>query len=544
MRYTLEQLKQLRESEDKVEFKKAQTNFSFDGGTHTDQAKRRKCFLGYIVALCNEKGGTLVFGMSDDHPHAVVGSDFYAGRIGILEDKVYQRLEIRVHIEELFDENGLRVLVTHIPSRPVGKIMKFEGVGLMRTGDSLRIMSDDETLAILTEQESDFSAKICNGLTLGDLDPKAIATLKEKYADKQKNPTFTTQTDEQALIDLDLLDNGQLTYAALILLGKPEKIKEYLPQCAIHLEYRENAANISFDNRTPFRSPYFLLIDELWKIINVRNRNKPIQLGSYIIDIPELNDEVVRESINNAVAHRDYTKASEIVIKQSPTEFTVLSHGGFPLGVNIENILTINSTPRNRLLADVLTKTGLVERSGQGVDKIFYQNLSDGKGFPSYTDSDLFQVTLKIPLVIEYPAFAIFIRDLRRVLLEEQKLGVHHIIALAKIRDGIALSAVDDLIIQKLLEVGAIKKNKGNYLLSDAYIEITEEVSGTYEDRIIDYIKKAKSAKMGDIIALFGNRLTRRQVNNTVFNLVKKGALVKSGKGFGTFYMVNNQTKK
>jgi hypothetical protein len=33
MEYTLEQLKQLRESEDKVEFKEAKTNFSFDGGS-------------------------------------------------------------------------------------------------------------------------------------------------------------------------------------------------------------------------------------------------------------------------------------------------------------------------------------------------------------------------------------------------------------------------------------------------------------------------------------------------------------------------------
>lgn len=536
MRYTLEQLKQLRESEDKVEFKEAKTNFSFDGGSQTDPTKRRKCFLGYIVALCNEKGGALVLGMSDAHPHAVVGSDFYAGRIGILEDKVYQRLEIRVHIEELFDENGLRVLVSYIPSRPVGKIMKFEGVGLMRTGDSLRVMSDDETLAILTEQESDFSAKICSGLTFNDLDKTAIKILKKKYADKQNNRTFANQLDQQALIDLDLMNNGRLTYAALILLGKKEKIKQYLPQCAINLEIRDNPANIIFDKRFPFVGAYFLLIEDLWKTIDVRNRNKHIQLGLYITDIPTLNDEVVRESINNAVAHRDYTKASEIVIKQSPSEFTVLSHGGFPLGVNIENILNTNSTPRNRLLADVLTKTGLVERSGQGVDKIFYQNISDGKEFPSYTDSDLFQVTLRIPLTVEHQIFAVFIREFRNVLPDDEKFGVHHVIALAKIRDKADIAGVKDDDIQHLLEVNAIKRDKDGYLLSDIYSEITREVEGSDQDRIIEYIGKADYAKMADIVALFGNRLTRRQVNNIVFNLVKGNRLTKTGERKGTVY--------
>ncbi len=539
MGYTLEQLKQLRESEDKVEFKKAQTNFSFDGGGHADQARKRKCYLGYIVALCNEKGGTLVFGMADAHPHTVVGTDFYTGRIGELVDKVYSRLQIRVSIEELFDENGLRVLVTYVPARSAGKIMKFEGVGLMRTGDSLRNMDDDEAFAILSERESDFSAKICDGLTVNDIDETAIKTLKQKYAVKQKNPTFARQDDEQCLLDLELLANGRLTYAALILLGKAEKIKELLPQCAINLEYRRNPAQIAFDNRRIFVNPYFLLIDDLWKTIDARNRDIHIQVGSYIIDVPELNDEVIRESVNNAVAHRDYSKTSEIVIKQSPAEFAVLSHGGFPLGVNIENILTISSTPRNRLLADVLTKTGLVERSGQGVDKIFYQNISDGKGFPSYTDSDLFQVTLRIPLIVEHEVFALFIREFRNALPEDEKLGVQHVIALAKIRDKADISDVKGDVIQHLLSVGAIRKDRDGYLLSDAYSEITIELEGSDQERIIEYIQKVDYAKMGDIVALFDNRLTRRQVNNIVYKLVDDGILAKHGKGFGTTYSLN-----
>ena len=538
MGYTLEQLKQLRESEDKVEFKKAQRNFPFAGGSHTDQAERRKCFLGYVVALCNEGGGTLVLGMADKHPHDIVSSNFGEGNIGKLQDEVYSRLKIRVRMEELFDENKKRVLVTYVPPRPIGQTIKFEGVPLMRIGDSLRNMSDDVLRAILNEQEGDFSAKICNGLTVGDLDKNALKTLKQKYAEKQKNRTFATQSDQQALIDLDLLKDGKLTYAALILLGKKEKIKEYLPQCAINLEIRDNPANIIFDRRTPFVGAYFLLIDELWKTIDVRNKNKPIQLGLYIADIPSLNDEVIRESVNNAVAHRDYTKTSEIVIKQSPSEFTVLSHGGFPLGVNIENILTINSTPRNRLLADVLTKTGLVERSGQGVDKIFYQNISDGKGFPSYADSDLFQVTLRIPLIVEHQIFAVFIREFRDALPEDEKLGVHHVIALAKIRDKADISDVKDSVIQHLLSVGAIRKDRDGYLLSDVYSEITREVEGSDQERIIEYISEVDSAKMGDIVALFDNRLTRRQVNNIVYNLVDKGILAKEGERKATVYSI------
>lgn len=537
MRYTLEQLTRLRESEDKVEFKAAEHNFSFAGSEHRDQNDRRKCYLGYIVALSNERGGTMVLGMTDDHPHLVVGSDFADGAIGNLEDEVYNRLNIRVHIEEIFNDDGLRVVVTYIPSRPIGRIMKFEGVGLMRTGDSLRNMSDDESLSILTEQEEDFTSKVCSSLTLEDLDREALKILKAKYSEKQRNKAFLNQSDEQVLIDLDLQRNGQLTYAALILLGKSDKIYEYLPQCTINLEYRDNPNSIQFDKRDQFSGPYFITLDELWKMIEARNKFKHIQVDSYIIDIPELNDEVIRESINNAVAHRDYTKSSEIVIKHSKEEFSISSHGGFPLGVTLDNILTINSTPRNRLLAEVLTKAGLVERSGQGVDKIFYQNLTEGKAFPTYIDSDPFQVTLRIPTIVLHPVFALFIKDLQNNLSADNKLGVHEIITLSKIRGSEELNRNDQRTISKLKSANAIiDGNKGVFLLSKRYNELIRSLEGSDRNKIISFIKEKETVKMGEIVTLFKNRLTRRQVNNLVYKMVEEGILKQIGKGKSTVY--------
>ena len=66
MRWTIERLKNARESEDKVEFKRAEGgNFAYDGGSRTKPAERRRCILGYVAALCNENGGSLVLGMED-----------------------------------------------------------------------------------------------------------------------------------------------------------------------------------------------------------------------------------------------------------------------------------------------------------------------------------------------------------------------------------------------------------------------------------------------------------------------------------------------
>lgn len=89
-------------------------------------------------------------------------------------------------------------------------------------------MSDAEIFRILSEQEPDFSAKICERLTIEDLDKEAIPEMKTQYARKQENPLFQNYPDEQVLSDLDLLKDGKLNYAALILLGKSEAIRKYL----------------------------------------------------------------------------------------------------------------------------------------------------------------------------------------------------------------------------------------------------------------------------------------------------------------------------
>ena len=237
MEMTIEDLKQLRESEDHIEFKEAKHNYPFTGGKHTDPKDRRRCVLGYIVALANEKGGRLVLGMADHIPHAVVGSDFAQNEVGQLVDEIYKRLGIRVETAELYEEDK-RVFVITVPSRSVGRLLRFEGVPLMRTGESLREMSDTEIFNVLSEQESDFSAKICEGLAIEDLDKEAIVEMKTQYARKQENPLFRNCPDEQVLSDLDLLKDGKLNYAALILLGKSEAIRKYLPQNNIVVEFR------------------------------------------------------------------------------------------------------------------------------------------------------------------------------------------------------------------------------------------------------------------------------------------------------------------
>lgn len=206
---TIDKLRHMKESEDHVEFKSARHNYPYNGGKHTDPRDRRHCVLGYIVALANERGGLMVLGMQDKMPHDACGSDFAQGKVGQLEDAIYETLRIRVKAEELYEDEK-RVLVIKVPSRPIGRLLKYEGVALMRVGESLREMSDTEMLAILSEQEPDYSARVCEGLLMEDLDENAVMKMVSMYADKQKNKTFSNMPKEQVLIDLGLMAESKL----------------------------------------------------------------------------------------------------------------------------------------------------------------------------------------------------------------------------------------------------------------------------------------------------------------------------------------------
>lgn len=556
--YTIKELKNLKESEDKVEFKKAeQGNFAYDGGTKAKPSDRRRCILGYVTAFCNEGGGSLVIGMEDAYPHKVVGTKQCEGAIGELESNIYRDTQIRPHIYELYEDDEKktgRVLVIEVPGRPTGKLFRFEDVPLMRVGEELKPMSDEMIFSILQEHEPDFSAEICKGLTIKDLDPEAIRIMKQKYAQKQQNSDFLTLSDEQVLSDLELIKKKKITYAALILVGQEKVLKEHLPQAAVILEFRKSESLVPYTNRQVYCQPFYKMIDMLWHDIDLRNDKIDVNENSYIFNIPYFNEEVIREAINNAIAHRDYRRNSETVIKQYPQKMEIMNAGGFPLGVTIENLLRVQSTPRNRLLADVLSKTGIVERSGQGVDKIFRNTLSEGKDAPDYSMSDSFRVELHLSAVIKDKAFAVFLNSEQRDLAEEDKLSVFDVIALNAVREGKS-NTVSKEELKELMKRGIIEKRgktRGTYYtLSKSYYEYCGK-EGEYSQIkdwnavqawpvVLAHFSTFQRAKMKDFVSILGTHMSRRKIRVIIDQYVEQHYLAKEGVGSGTTYYISKE---
>lgn len=518
----------------------------------------------YVSALSNEANlrdknfAWLCYGVRDKHAQGkareVVGTSARFGED--LKQQITQGTTDGITIREIYelDVDGKRVLMLQIPAAPQGRPVAWKNTYYGRSGESLVPLSTDKYDEIRRQSGlRDWSAEINSAITLEDLDAEAISIMTERYAAKQRNDDFRLLPQEQLLNDLGLIRNGGITNAALVLIGEKEALRRLMPHAKISLEYRRSEADISYDNCISYEECFFLSLDKLWHDVNLRNNSIPIQDGPYIINIPYFNEIVIREAICNAVAHRDYRIASETIIKQYPERICIINAGGFPLGVTKENLLRVSSTPRNRLLSDVMAKTGLVERSGQGVDRIYKHTLSEGKAAPDYSQSNDFQVELTLDETIVDKAFALYVQEVQQEMHE--RLSVFEIIALEKIcnndSDDVPREMIQNLLRKKLIEKSG--RTRGvRYFLTRRYYELAHDIPGYMEKKdewdtslsiplLTVFLSQRGSAKMREIEQLFADHLSRKQVRLLVKNLMEQKIITSEGQSSGTQYSLSKQ---
>ena len=90
-------------------------------------------------------------------------------------------------------------------------------------------------------------------------------------------------------------------------------------------------------------------------------------------EMPEYVERSYHEALVNALAHRDYlVNGSEVHIDIYDDRMEIYSPGGMPDGSIIQDRdpLTVPSTRRNPVLADIFNRRGYMERKGSGFGKI------------------------------------------------------------------------------------------------------------------------------------------------------------------------------
>ena len=348
-----------RSEHQRLEFKEAKTQF--------DNRKLYKC----CVALANEGGGHLLLGIEDQPPRKVVGTAAFNDPVDMAA-KMFQALGFRVEIEEVLHPEG-RVLVFHIPSRPLGTVYDFEGAYLMRSGQELVPMSEDRLRAIFAEGQPDWLSQPA----LKDCDDDKVVQLldTQSYFDllhlryPVNRAGVLERFESEKLIHRDGA-NWTITNLGGILFAKQLDQFDRLARKATRVIVYEGTNKLKTKLDKPGTKGYAVGFQGLVEFIyGLVPSNEVIEqaLRREMNMFPEI---AVRELVANALIHQDFTESGVSIMIEIYDDRMEISNPGKPF-ISPDRFIDEYQS-RNERLADLMRRLGICEEKGSGVDKVVH----------------------------------------------------------------------------------------------------------------------------------------------------------------------------
>jgi predicted HTH transcriptional regulator len=343
----------------RLEFKEAKTQF--------DNWKLYK----YCVALANEGGGHLLLGIADKPPRPVVGTAAFNDPVEMAA-KLFQAVGFRVDIEEVLHPDG-RVLVFHIPSRPRGSAYHLDGAYLMRAGQDLVPMSEDQLRRIFAEGEPDWLEEP----SMQGLDPQRLIDLLDTQAffDLMKLPYPTERNGVvDRLMQEHLVDEQAGSYSVrrlgALLLAKRLKdfadLSRKAPRVVVYPGISKLETKLDQIGRKGYAVGFQGLVRA---VMNQLPQNEVIvdALRQEVKLLPEIS---IRELVANALIHQDFQIGGASVMVEIYSNRVEISNPGEPV-VPVERFID-GYQSRNERLADLMRRMGICEEKSSGIDKVIH----------------------------------------------------------------------------------------------------------------------------------------------------------------------------
>lgn len=327
--------------------------------------------LGYCVAIANEGGGFLLFGITDKKPRAVVGTAAFPN-LNETKERIFQKLRLRLEITELHHRNG-RVIVFSVPQRAKGVPVSLDGTYLMRVGESLQPMSPDQLRKIFAEGQSHFLEQLSlDQLSADDV----IARLDvQAYFDLLKIPFPSSRDGVLARLEAEgLIRNSpegySITNLGAVLLAKDLRqfpaVWRKVPRVIVY-EGKNKLRTI----RDQFGSKgYAVGFEGLIAFINSQLPANEV-IGQARRDEVRMYPEIaIRELVANALIHQDFEETGSSVVVEIYADRIEVANPGKPLIPKERFVDEYKS--RNERLADAMRRFGICEEKSSGIDKVVF----------------------------------------------------------------------------------------------------------------------------------------------------------------------------
>lgn len=526
--------------EEIIEFKQADRSFKKDE-------------IGqYFSAISNEANlsglqhGWLVFGVNNK-TRSIVGTD-YRDTEGLrtLKHEISDGTTGSITFMGIYEVYPLvegekkRVIMFQIPAAITAIPTAWKKIAYGRDGESLTPLSEEKRERIRRQEKLDWSKQFVSGATIEHLDKNAIAIARENYKEKMRDEIISSEVDQMSdeafLERRNLIINGNVTNAAMLLLGNAQY--EYLFTRAPEASWRiyDSKGEIVRDYKI-FKIPFITLCDRMLE--NIRNltyRYMPDQTTLFPVEIKQYDNWVLRELLNNCIAHSDYLIGGRIYLHEFEDKLVFTNPGSFIPG-SIEPILKPSYTSpfhRNQLLADAMVMFNMIDTETTGIRKVYYIQRNRFFPMPDYAFEDE-----KVNVTVYGKEID---QKFTHLLHDNDGMELTMAYLLDRVQKGLP---IPNEAVKLLRKYKLVEGRSGNLYLSislaknkedkAAYIKNKGFDNKYYQDLIVEYLEKFGSAQKADLRELLFNKLpesmTEEQKEKKISNLtdaMKRKGIVQS----------------
>jgi len=491
-----------------VEFKQASNDYRLD-------------LIGrYFSAISNEANlkslqyGWLVFGVHNK-TKKVVGSDYRInGGLDMLKHEIAQDATGGMSFIDIFEayDDGNRAVMFKIPAAVTATPTAWKNHWYGREGESLGALSMEELDRMREQVRRDWSKQMIDGSSIAHLDVEAVSVARENFKIKQNSEHISTEvdkmTDEEFLVKQKLIIGGKLTNAAMVLLGNPDF--DYLMDTPPRIMWRLYGSDSVVKDYKEFSIPYITVVDKVYTAVrNLKYRYMPNQLTLFPTETRQYDASLLRELLNNSIAHSEYTVGMRIYVDEYEDQIIISNAGSFLPG-QIEAVLKPSYTApyyRNQLLAETMMKFNMIDTVQMGIQKVF--RIQKDRFFP-LPDYDL-----ATPQKVAVKVYGkVLDENYSRVLFDHPEFDLETVFFIDKVQKRLPLEKEQ---LKKLRTLGVVEGRVPYTYISANVAEIIDEKAQYIKNRgqsdqfyrqmILDYLAQWESGSKADFVRLLGDKL-------------------------------------
>ena len=330
-----------------------------------------------------------------------------------------------------------------------------------------------------------------------------------------------------------IAQNGQITRAALLLLGKAESAGLLSPHPA-QLVWKLVGPEQAYEH---FGPPFLLNTTRLYqRIRNIQLRLLP-QDELLPHEISKYDQKIVLEALHNCIVHQDYGRNGRVVVTESSDRLRFENEGTFFEG-QPHDYVPGTKTPRryrNPFLAQAMAELNMIDTMGYGIHEMHERQAKRYLPLPDYDLAEAGAVKLTIYGGVVDAAYT-------RLLMQKTDLVLSDILALDRVQKNLPIpeGAVVHLKRANLIEgrrphlhvsalVAAATGGKA------AYIRTRAMDDAHYAKLLTEYLAKFGTASRTEISQMLtpklSDALTAEQKISKINNLLtkwRKGGLIRN----------------